>query len=250
MALLYFAAFGILFYAQSSLWESVFHEYVLDVRPRARLAGLRHSRWLSDVWYGAFSHGTLHHYLTFRNDYARQFADEAERTALMARLSAFLTPAQFRDAVSAQYGNSLTWASTRYCGLPIWLNLLWLFAAPGPGEAAAIAIADLTCATPYLLFSKYVHPYLHEAYDSAIARAPSPVRHLLRSRYGLAMRVSHFVHHRHPTHNFNLHIGADIPRRRWLPPTDEEWTIMLRIGLIKPIHRARLRARPLLGHGF
>jgi hypothetical protein len=250
MPILYFVAFGALFYLQSSLWESLVHEYLLDVRPRTRLAGLRRSGLLCDLWLGAFIHGTLHHYLTFRTGYTRQFAAPADRGALVDRLHTALTPIQAQAAVAAQFGNSFTFASTKYFGIPVFLNLLWLLVAPGPAEAAAVVLADVIFATPYLVFSKYMHPYLHATYDSAIAEAALPLRLLLRSRYGLAMRVSHFVHHRHPTRNFNLHIGVDLLRRRWLPPSEAEWAEMLRIGLIHPAHRAALQARPVLCHRF
>lgn len=250
MPALYFACLGLLFHAQSSLWESIFHEYYLDIRPASRFVRFRRIWWLSDLWFGSFGHGILHHYLTFRDTYTRQFAGRAQREALRRRLAASLTEAQARQAEKAQYGNSLTWSSARYFGLPVWLNLLWLLAAPGPAEAAAILAANLVFGTPYLLLSKYVHPFLHDEFRHALARAPAPVRLLLRSRYGLAIRVSHFVHHRHPTRNFNLQLGADIIRRRWLPPAEADWAEMARIGLIEPDHRAILLARPVLGHGF
>lgn len=250
MALLYFVVFGACFYAQSSLWESLFHEYFLDVRPRSRITRFRQRPWLRDIWFGAFSHGTLHHYLTFRGGYTCQFTSIVEKRALLERLSANLTPSELKAAVSAQFGNSLTWFSTRYFGFPVYMNLLWLLVAPGPPEAAAILLADLAFATPYLFLSKYAHPFLHETYESAIARAPVILRMLLRSRYGLAMRVSHFLHHRSPDRNFNLQIGADLPRGRWLRPTELDWADMLRIGLILPEHRQALQSRPVMWHSF
>ena len=246
----YFLGFGVLFYVTSTLWESVFHEYYLDARPYGRLARFQHRRWLTDFWFGCFSHGSLHHYLTFRQCYTKQFSSAAEKDRLMERLAEGLTPSQLRAAAAGCFGNTMPWSQMLYFGVPIYINFLWLAVAPGPTEAIAIALANAVFATPYLICSKFVHPFLHDRYGHAIARASWPIRIVLRSRYGLEIRVSHFVHHRHPSRNFNLQIGGDLMRRRWLPPSDADWADMMRLGIVEPEHKQRLLAYAKLGHRF
>jgi hypothetical protein len=190
-AIIVFLCLGPLFYLQSSLWESLFHEYVLDVRPWRRVARFERSKWLRTWWFGA-----------------------------------------------------------RYFLLPVYLNLVWVAVMDNMADVVAVVLADFVFAMPFVLFSKVVHPCLHMRFNEAVEGAPWPLRKFLASRYGLAMRVLHYVHHRLPTRNFCLQIGADILRGRWQPPAAQDWEVMIGLGLIAPEHKAMLLRRPVLWHPF
>jgi hypothetical protein len=245
-----FLGFGLIFYLQSSLWESLFHEYVLDVRPWSRVGKHEASRWLRSWWFCAFEHGNVHHYLTYVHNYTQRFRSHQDEQKLATILSRRLSPKELRSMQACQYGASITWFGARYFMLPVYLNLMWIFAADGVANTLAVILADLIFGIPFVLFSKFVHPFLHLRYDDLRTPTSWLMRAFLCSSYGLAMRVLHFVHHRVPTRNYSLQIGADILRGRWLPPTEMDWENMLRIGLIAPEHRVILQRHPLLGHRF
>ena len=242
-----FCACLVLFYAFASSWESLFHQYILDVVPRTKVQRFRYHRWLPDLWFACFSHNVVHHYQTFRTSYVRQFRDHHEEAALRQKLTDVLGPADFDDVVASRFGLSFTWSSSRYFGLPFVLNFGWVVLCPTESAAMAVALANVLGTLPYLILSKYVHPHLHTPF-AGIDAAPRVMRALLRSRYGLAIRIGHFVHHRDPTCNYNLQLFADLARGRWRAPSHSQWDEMVRIGLVTDAHRHALEGSSVLLH--
>jgi hypothetical protein len=239
----------LLFYAFASFWESLFHQYILDVIPRTKVARFKLHRWLPDLWFACFSHNVVHHYQTFRTSYVTQFRDRREEVALQQRLKGILGAADCDEVVASRYGLSFTWSSSRYFGLPLVLNLGWIALCPTQATALMVLLANLLGTLPYLIMSKYVHPYLHKPITN-IDTAPRLMRVFLRSRYGLAIRVSHFVHHRDPSRNYNLQLLADLVRGRWRAPSRSEWDEMVRIGLVSEDYRLALEGHRVLLHPF
>jgi hypothetical protein len=246
----WFLGAGALFYLEASFWESLFHEFLLDLSPARRRWIFTLRRWAPALYLEHYAHGVLHHFRTYRGAYTRQFASEAERQALDAAIRKHLTASQFRRVTTHHgYGVSFEAPGAPYLA-PALLNLLWLPFLPDLAARAAVLAADLVFATPYWAYSKWAHLYLHRRFDAAIAEAPRWLRGWLRSDYGVAARISHYLHHRHPTSNFNLQFGADLLRGRWRAPTAADWDDMLAIGLVTPAHRARFEGRRVWLHPF
>jgi hypothetical protein len=248
--LLWFAGAGCAFYLQASIWESLLHEHVLDVGVERRSLFYRLRDKLPMLWFGHLDHSTLHHYQTYRACYTEQFSSPEEEERLKAVLARQYPSEIVAMRVRSRYGATFTWSGVPMYGLPALLSFLWLFAAPSVTAAWAIALANILFSTHFLMHSKWVHPYLHMRFDRAMASAPPVLRWFLRTPYGLAIRISHFVHHRAPACNFNLQYGADLLRGKWRAPTSAEWDEMAEIGLVLPEHRARFEGRRILLHPF
>ena len=100
------------------------------------------------------------------------------------------------------------------------------------------------------MFSKWVHPYMHMRFEDAMQETSGLLRRILGSPYGVAIRISHYVHHQDPKVNYNLQYLADRLRGRWRAPTPEEWDDMISLSLVEPHHRTQLEGRTFLGHPF
>ncbi len=242
--------FGLLFHVQASFWESLFHEHVLDLTPerRVRFHTLR-GIW-PRLWATHFDHGVLHHYRTFRRSYVEMFHDADEEARLKAGLRRQFPQYLAQAFTQTRYGTTFTWLGLLPFAIPLWLNLLWLLALPPGAATAGCLAANLVSSTPYLVFSKWVHPYMHMRFDLAMQAAPPLLRLILGSPYGVAIRVSHYVHHQDPRVNYNLQYLADLVRGRWRRPRATEWDQMIALGLIEPRHRQRLEGRSFLFHPF
>ncbi len=246
----WFFGAGLWFYVQSSIWESLFHEYVLDITPAHRAFLYRHRRWLPALWHVHYDHNVLHHFRTYRHSYVEQFSHAGDEEALKQVLARQFDPATWRHMVRSRYGATFTSAGHGPYAVPILINLLWLPFAPGWTAAAAMLLANLVFATPYFLFSKWFHLHMHSRFEDMLRDAPWPTRWVLTSPYGVAARVSHFIHHRDSRRNYNLQYGADLVRGRWRAPTHAEWDEMVGIGLVTPAHRAAMEGRRVLLHPF
>lgn len=248
--LLALLGFGLLFYVQASFWESLFHEYVLDLTPALRVWGYRHRALWPSLWRAHVDHAVIHHHMTFRRSYTEMFSHPDEETRLRGILERQYPPKNAETFRRSRYGASFTWEGLLLVGAPLWLNFLWLLALPTTPAMAGCVAANLVFSTPYLIFSKWVHPYMHMRFDAAMQAAPPPLRLILKSPYGVATRVSHYVHHQDPRTNFNLQYLADLLRGRWRQPNASEWEQMIALGLIEPRHRQRLEGRRFLLHPF
>ena len=245
-----FGGFGLLFHIQASFWESLFHEYVLDLTPARRIRRYRIRAFWPSLWRAHVDHAVLHHHMTFRRSYIEQFSHPGDEARLRGVLERQYPPRVARTFTRSQYGSSFTWEGLLLVGVPVWLNVLWLFALPTPTAMAGCVAANLVFSTPYLVFSKWVHPYMHMRFDIAMQTAPLLLRLILGSPYGVATRVSHYVHHQDPRTNYNLQYLADRVRGRWRRPKASEWDQMIALGLIEPRHRQRLEGRRFLFHPF
>lgn len=248
--ILAFAGFGLLFHVQASFWESLFHEHILDLTPERRVRFHRLKGVWPRLWATHFDHGVLHHYRTYRASYVERFRDGGEEARLQDRLRRQF-PRHLAEAFTrTRYGSTYTWLGLLPFAIPLWLNLLWLAALPSGAAMAGCLMANLVFSTPYLVFSKWVHPYMHMRFADAMQQAPGLLRRILGSPYGVAVRVSHYVHHEDPRVNYNLQYLADRLRGRWRAPTPGEWDDMIALGLVEPHHRTRLEGRTFLGHPF
>ncbi|HEX3366715.1 hypothetical protein [Phenylobacterium sp.] len=245
----WFLGAGVVFYLEASFWESLFHEFLLDLNPARRRWMFALKRFAPSLYLEHYAHNVLHHFRTYRGAYTRQFESEAERLALDVAMRKHLTPRQFRRVTTHHYGASFEAPALPYLA-PALLNLLCLPLLPDVAARAGVLAADLVFATPYWAYSKWMHLYLHRRFDAAVAEAPGWMSVWLRSDYGVAVRISHYLHHRQPTWNYNLQYGADLLRGRWRPPTAADWDDMLTIGLVTPAHRARFEGRRVWLHPF
>jgi hypothetical protein len=248
--ILAFLGFGGLFYVQASVWESLFHEFILDLSPARRARLHRFKRWAPSAWLAHVDHGVLHHHRTYRASYVEMFSDPQEEAQLQAVLRRQYPKRIAGTFVRSRYGSTFTWEGVIPYAIPTWLNFLWLAALPGGPAQAGCAAANLVFSTPYFIFSMWAHAYLHMRFDAAMREAPGWLRPILASPYGVAVRISHYVHHQDPTVNYNLQYLADRLRGRWRAPTNREWDTMVALGLITPEHRAQFEGRPFLGHPF
>jgi hypothetical protein len=202
------------------------------------------------LWTVHVDHGVLHHYRTYRHSYVEQFADRSEEEALQATLRRQFDHPTAETFIRSKYGSSFTREGVLPYAIPIVLNLLWLPFLPAWPLALGCLAANIVFSTPYFIFSMWVHLYMHMRFDQAMSEAPLWIRVILRSPYGVAVRISHYVHHADPKMNYNLQYLADRLRGRWRAPTTTEWDRMEAIGLIDGGHRRRLEGRSFLGHPF
>jgi hypothetical protein len=245
-----FLGFGALFYAQASVWESLFHEYILDLTPANRAWLHRIKRWCPPIWTAHVDHSVLHHHRTYRASYVEMFADPQEEARLRSVLRRQYSRRAAETFVRSRYGSTFTWEGVIPYAAPTWLNFLWLPALSDAPAIAGCAAANLFFSTPYFIFSMFVHLYMHMRFDQAMGEAPKWLRLILASPYGVAVRISHYVHHQDPKVNYNLQYLADRLRGRWRAPTGAEWDSMVALGLITPEHRAQFEGRTFLGHPF
>lgn len=245
-----FLGFGTLFYIQSSVWESLFHEFLLDLTPERRAWLHRVKAWWPALWTVHVDHNVLHHYRTYRRSYVAQFSNAEEEARLLATLRRQFDGATVRTFIRSRYGSTFTWAGVVPYAIPTWINLLWLLTLDDGPAILGCGLANLVFSTPYFVFSMWVHFYMHMPFDQAMRKAPLWLRLILASPYGVAVRISHYVHHQDPKVNYNLQYFADRVRGKWRAPTSAEWDEMVAIGLIQPRHRRRLEGNSFLGHPF
>jgi hypothetical protein len=248
--LISFCGFGVAFYAAASLWESLFHEFVLDITPAHRAWLFRMRRWWPSLWTVHVDHNVLHHYRTYRRSYVEMFSRPDEEAYLLAALRRQYSPREVRTFIRSRYGSTFTWDGVLPYAVPLWLGFLWLPLLPSWPAALGCVLANLLCSTPYFVFSMWVHRYMHMRFDQAMRDAPLWLRLILGSPYGVATRISHYVHHQNPRTNYNLQYLADRLRGRWRPPSATDWDRMVAIGLVNADHRLRLEGRSFLGHPF
>ncbi len=248
--LIAFTGFAVLFHFQASLWESLFHEFVLDISPsrRAWMHSIR--RWWPSLWTVHVDHNVLHHYRTYRASYVEMFSRAGEEARLQDALRRQFTPGAVRTFTKSRYGSTFTWYGVVPFAVPVWLGFVWLPVLNSWPEALGCVLANLLFSTPYFAFSMWLHPYLHMRFDRATRESPLWLRLILASPYGVAVRISHYVHHQDPRVNYNLQYGADRLRGRWRAPTAAEWDSMIAMGLIEARHRLRLEGRGFIGHRF
>ena len=245
-----FFGFGLLFYLEASVWESLFHEFVLDIGPAHRAALHRFKALWPALWTVHVDHNVLHHYRTYRRTYVEQFSDASEEARLQATLRRQYDERTVQTFIRSRYGSTFTWDGVVPYAIPLWLNLLWLPLAGSWPAIAGCLLANLVFTSPYFVFSMWVHRYMHMRFSEAMTRAPLWLRLILGSPYGIAVRISHYVHHQDPKVNYNLQYLADRLRGRWRAPTGAEWDQMIALGLVEPRHRARLEGRSFLLHPF
>jgi hypothetical protein len=202
------------------------------------------------LWTTHIDHNVLHHYRTYRHSYVEKFSHPDDEARLLSTLRRQYDAPTVRNFILSQYGSTFTWDGVVPYAIPIWLNFLWLLVMPSWPPALGCALANLLFSTPYFVFSLRVHLYMHMRFDQAMREAPFWLRIILRSPYGVAIRISHYVHHQDPKMNYNLQYLADRLRGRWRAPTQAEWDRMVVLGLIEPYHRTRLEGRSFLGHPF
>lgn len=213
-------------YVAASLIESSMHQWVSDAPgPRVRF-WRRWPRLFRLALETHYSHHTIHHYKTFRQDYVTQFRNDAEREALDRELAAHGRHGELirraKYAVKLQGEGGWTFVA------PLLLFMPFIYLLLGPW---AVLASLPTMALPPLL-SNYVHPYLHMAHERARAEAPPFVRWFLGTWYARAMARNHFIHHRYGgTSNFNLVLGGDLLRGVARRASERDYAVMQRIGL-------------------
>ena len=213
-------------YLAASLIESTMHQWISDA-PGARVRWWKKYPRLFRLFIEThYSHHTIHHFKTFRQNHVTQFRSEEERSAVDAELSGHGKHGQLireaRYAVKLQGSGGWTFVAPLLLFLPVIYLLLGLWGALG---------SLVTMALPPL-FSNFVHPYLHMPHAEAREIAPPAISWFLQTRYGRAMALNHFIHHRFGgTSNFNLVLGADILRGVYRKPSVKDFQTMREIGL-------------------
>ena len=213
-------------YLVSSYIESFLHENVSDARPRQVRFWKKYPKILKPLINTHYSHHTIHHARTWRQDHVTQFRSDDEREKLNNELHA--RGRHGRLIMKGDYATKLHNEGALVFTAPLILACLLLF------NFTPFLFALGACTTVFLptLFSYFVHPYLHMPHAKGQVHASKPMAWLLRTRYFKAMYVNHFIHHRYGgTSNFNLVLGADVLRRRNRAPVDTDMEIMRNIGI-------------------
>jgi hypothetical protein len=207
-------------YMVASMAESIQHRVFGHAPQALRQLWRKHPTlfgWLRWTWW---SHAVVHHSTAS----GRWFCSpESRYLPLLCRM----TPRERYIAVRTTFGLTITLNSFGwFMWLPMaTLPLLWMLL----GTLGAVA-AFLPMLLPPLL-SMTVHPYIHRPYHNAIDDASVAVRWLLRTWYGRMMIRHHWLHHRHPTINFNLLLGGDWVLGTARPATEKEAGEMYAQGL-------------------
>ena len=237
-------------YAGATTFESFFHDQILDISKERAALFYRLRKVAPGFWNIHVAHGVLHHHKTFKSSYARQFDEPGERARLITQLRRGFSDRTVEDFCKSKFGASFTPKGYIFYGFPIYAPpLVSAFFLP-PISVAAIALASMIAASPFFIFSRWAHPFMHMRFAEMSDRAPRWIRIILSSDYGVAIRISHWVHHRHPRYNLNLQYGADLIRGRFRAPSATEYDAMVRDGVIEPRHRRRFEGRRFLLHPF
>ncbi|WP_394821614.1 hypothetical protein [Pendulispora albinea] len=212
-------------YLAATLVESYAHHYISDARPRAVRKWQNYPRLFKYLIRTHYSHHSVHHLRTYRQDHVTQFRSDEERRVLDLELME--RGAHGQIVMKSNYAVKLhgTGAFVFIAPLVPVLPVIYLLFGPW-----GLFGGFLTMSWPPL-FSNYFHPYLHMPHDTAIAKAPRLISLLLRTRYGRAMARNHFMHHRYMNSNFNLMLGGDVLRGVARRPDQKDTLEMLRIGL-------------------
>ncbi len=213
-------------YLAASLIESSMHQWVSDAPgPRVRF-WRRWPRLFRLALETHYSHHTIHHYKTFRQDYVTQFRNQEEREALDRELA---THGRHGELIRrAKYAVKLQGEGGWTFVAPLLLFMPVIYSTLGPWAT----LASLpTMALPPLL-SNWVHPYLHMAHERARREASPFVSWFLGTWYARAMARNHFIHHRYGgTSNFNLVLGGDLLRGVHRRASQRDYEVMRAIGL-------------------
>ena len=213
-------------YFTSSYIESYLHENVSDARPRRVKFWKNFPNLLKPLINTHYSHHTIHHARTWRQDHVTQFRSEEEREKLDRVLHA--RGRHGRLIIKGDYAAKLHNEGALVFTAPLLVACMLLFLY----TPFAFALGASTTIFLPTYFSYFVHPYLHMPFAKGQARASKPMAWLLRTKYFKAMYVNHFIHHRYGgTSNFNLVLGADTIRRRKRLAVDSDIKIMRSIGI-------------------
>jgi len=226
-------------YLVATLAESVLHQHVQHAGPRFRRLQRRYPRLLGVFARAYYSHHVVHHCLTFRRDYAHQFAGPGDRWETDARIERHRR-GYLRQIRAERYGLTLggAWGYAMFVA-PVVPAAAAVYLALGPVAAAA---ALLPLAVAYPLASELIHPLLHRPLaEHPPGWAGRVGRWVCRRRLVRYVLAHHYVHHRDPAVNFNLLPGGDFLRGVGRRPTADEFAAMLDLGLIEP--------RPPVGAG-
>ena len=213
-------------YAIASYIESYLHEHVSDAPQASVRSWRRFPRLLRPLINTNSSHHVIHHHRTFRANHVTQFRNQAEQAKLHEALLA--RGRHGRIIIGGDYANKLhAEGAFVFClpailiGAAASLFLPWSF---------LLGLVPMLCLPP--LLSYFVHPYLHMSFEDGQARAPRALAALLRTGYMRAVYRNHFIHHEHGgTSNYNLLLGADVLRRRTIPPSETDYLEMKKIGI-------------------
>lgn len=229
----------VLGYLAATLAESFVHQHVQHAGPRFRRLQRRYPRLLGAFARAYYSHHVVHHHLTFRRDYARQFAGPEDQTQTDARIERHWR-GYLRQIRAERYGLTLggAWGYAMFVA-PVVPAAAAIYLALG-AVAAAAALVPLAVAYP--LASELVHPLLHRRLaEHPPGWAGRAGRWACRRRVVRYVLMHHYVHHRDPRVNFNLLPGGDFLRGVGRRPTAAECAAMAALGVIEP--------RPPVAHG-
>lgn len=218
--------FGFLLgYLIASLIESYMHEYVSDA-PMKYVK--RWQRFPRLCWYlirTRYSHHVIHHVKTFRKNYVTQFNSAAEKQTLDEELRSKGEHGQIildsNYAVKLHGSGSLVFIAPLIPAAPLLYYTLGIFETLGGLIALSL---------PPLL-SNFVHPHLHMPHREALKKAPRPIAWLMKTWYFRAMARNHYMHHRYVAGNFNLLLGGDIIRGKWIRPSKQDLREMAELGI-------------------
>jgi hypothetical protein len=219
-------------YLLATLAESFLHQHVQHAGPRFRRLQRRYPRLLGAFARAYYSHHVVHHHLTFRRDYARQFADPDDQHETDARIERHRR-GYLRRIRAERYGLTLGGVGGYAMFVaPVVPAVTAIYLALGPAAAAA---ALLPLVVVYPLASEVVHPLLHRRLaEHPPGWAGWVGRWVCRRRVVRYVLMHHFVHHRDPGVNFNPLPGGDFLRGVGRRPTAAECAAMAALGVIEP----------------
>lgn len=218
----------ILGYIISSIVEAFVHKYVLHASASSLRLWRKYPKIFWPLTQEHYIHA-IHHGRTFKEDYVTQFRDESEQNKLDSELYS-TNPNKLVDHIKkTEYGLFAQPRGAFYMGIittvVFAIPIYFLF-----GFWVLIGTIFPFYFLAYIM-SRYVHPFSHQDFETAIQDAPYLLRKLLRTKYLQMVIRHHFIHHEYPLHNFNLILGADYFLGWHKKPKEEDREKMRNIGI-------------------
>ncbi len=214
----------ILGYLIATLLENALHRYIKHCGPYGRSIWKRYPL-LSFLFMRAYySHSIVHHRLTYTHDFVTQFNSKEHKQSVDGKLYGHFGELVRREA----YGLSLIGSGLFAFNVPVipFIPIIGSFLGPW------VLLGALPGLIAYSLITKYVHPYLHQRYEIAMAEAPPIIRRILATRYMKISAQNHYMHHEYLHCNYNLLLGADYLLGHYRPPSTRDYENMRRIGVV------------------
>lgn len=207
-----------------TLCESLYHRFgghaPRNLRQLSKSLGPL-GRVILDRWY---SHAIVHHRMTYRNSYVRQFSSAEEKEKLILKLAEAGNGHVSAQSFGLRVGGPIEHLRYILPTAPYVLIACWC-------GGAWFSIGAILPLIIMPLMSEFIHPLLHLPYEVALRTAQPFIKPFVETGYFKYVARHHWLHHRHPESNFNLMLGGDLILRCHRSPTPAEIAEMSEIQL-------------------